>query len=209
MMKLVLTVLLVLAILLSNEYWWRHRHPHGELSRKMVHIVVGSFVAFWPFYLSWSQIELLSIAFFIVVFISKYFNLFHAIHSVQRPTIGELFFALAVGSVALITHDKWIFMIALLQMSLADGLAAVFGTRYAKRAKYSILGHTKSFVGSLTFLVVSLILMLVYSVFAPGVEFTYILVLVALLTTVVENFSIYGLDNFLVPVITAIALKLA
>jgi dolichol kinase len=64
-------------------------------------------------------------------------------------------------------------------------------------------------VGSLTFLVVSLILMLVYSVFAPGVEFTYILVLVALLTTVVENFSIYGLDNFLVPVITAIALKLA
>jgi phytol kinase len=174
----------------------------------MVHIVVGSYVAIWPFYLTWTQIELLSIAFFVVVVVSKYFNLFQAIHSVQRPTMGELFFALAVGSVALITHDKWIFMIALLQMSLADGLAAVIGTRYAKRAKYSIMGHTKSFVGSLTFLIVSLILMTVYSVFAPGVEFSYLFILVAITTTLVENVSIYGLDNFLVPIVTAIALKL-
>ena len=207
-MYLVLTVLVVLAILLGNELWWRQRHPHGELSRKMVHIVVGSYVAIWPFYLTWTQIELLSIAFFVVVLISKYFNLFHAIHSVQRPTIGELFFALAVGSVALVTHDKWIFMIALLQMSLADGLAAVIGTRYAKRSKYSIMGHTKSFVGSLTFLVISLILMAIYIVFAPGVEFSYLFILVAIITTLVENISIYGLDNFLVPIVTAIALKL-
>jgi len=200
--------LIVLAILLVNELWWRHRHPHGELSRKMVHIVVGSYVAIWPFYLTWTQIELLSVAFFVSVAISKYLNIFHAIHSVQRPTVGELFFALAVGSVAIVTHDKWIFMIALLQMSLADGLAAVIGTRYAKKAKYSIMGHTKSLIGSITFLIVSLILMAVYSAFAPGVEFSYLFILVAVLTTIVENFSIYGLDNFLVPVITAIALKL-
>ena len=207
-MYLALTVFLVLAVLVLNELWWRQHNPRGELSRKMVHIIVGSFVAFWPFYLSWEAIEFLSLAFLVVVIISKYLNVFHAIHSVQRPTWGELFFALAVGGVALITHDKWIFMVAILQMSLADGLAAVIGTRYAKRAKYSIFGHTKSFIGSLTFLLVSLVLMLVYSVLAPNTEFTYVLVLIALGTTLVENFSVYGLDNFLVPIATAVALKM-
>jgi len=206
-MSLFITIFIVLAILLLNELWWRSSKAHGEVGRKVVHITVGSYVAFWPFYLSWSDIELISIAFFIVVFISKNLNVFQAIHSVQRPTWGELCFALAVGGVALVTHNKWIYMTALLQMSLADGLAAILGARYGNRVKYSIFGHTKSLVGSLTFLIVSVVLLSIYWLFAPNIEFSYSFIFIALAATFMENFSVYGLDNLFVPLLTAIGLK--
>jgi dolichol kinase len=48
-------------------------------------------------------------------------------------------------------------------MSLADGLAAVIGTRYGNRQKYLVLGYTKSVLGTLTFFVVSLGILFGYS----------------------------------------------
>ncbi len=138
-MELLITVCIVGALLLVNELWVRRISKPTELSRKFIHITVGSFVAFWPFFLSWEQIVLLSIAFVLVVGVSKYFNIFSAIHSVQRPTYGELFFALAVGVIAMVTQSKGVYAAALLQMSLADGLAAVLGMRYGYNNQYKIL----------------------------------------------------------------------
>jgi len=206
MLALLLTVLAVLALLLINELWWRSRDVHTEFGRKFIHVTVGGFVAFWPFFLSWRQIELLSLAFLVVVIASKYLRLFQAIHSVQRPTLGELFFAVAVGSVALVTHDKWIYAAALMQMAFADGLAAIIGVQYGNRLKYLIFKHPKSAVGTLTFFVVSLAVMLAYGHYS-GVSVTigYAL-LVSALATALENVAVFGLDNLLVPLLVAFML---
>ena len=69
-MALILTVLAVFALLMGSEFWWRTHDSHDEFSRKFVHITVGSFVAFWPFYLSWGQIMFLSLAFLVVISIT-------------------------------------------------------------------------------------------------------------------------------------------
>lgn len=206
-MKIIITIALIALVLIFNEIWWRRKNIHSELSRKFVHITVGSFVAFWPFFLSFRQIELLSLAFLVVVLISKYLNIFSAIHSVQRPTWGEIYFALAVGGVAFIATNKWIFMAALLQMSLADGFAALVGTKYAKRGKYSVFGHTKSVIGSFAFFVTSLAILLAYTLFAPNVEFEISYLILSAGLMVLENISFYGLDNLVVPVVTAVVLR--
>lgn len=206
-MKLAITVLIVLIILLINEYLWRKKKIHGELGRKSVHILVGSFVAFWPFFLSWGNIELLSLGFFLVVFISKQNNFFEAIHSVQRSTWGELFFALSVGLIAFITMNKWIYMAAILQMSLADGLAAIVGTNYKFGLKYQVFGHTKSILGSLTFFIVSLLILFIYAHLAPYQSFKLIYILYAFIATLFENIAVAGLDNLIVPVFMALILK--
>jgi phytol kinase len=206
MLSLFLTALAVFILLMAGELWWRRNEVHGEFSRKFVHVSVGSFVAFWPFFLSWRQIELLSIAFVIVVALSKQLRVFQAIHSVQRPTWGELFFAVAVGVVALITHDKWIYAAALLQMSLADGLAAVIGVRYGNRLKYLVFGHTKSVTGTLTFFAVSLAILLGVGHWGNmGVGLSYALI-VAAVASVLENLAAYGSDNLLVPLLVALML---
>lgn len=206
-MLLLLTILAVLLILVISEILWRAEPVHDEFSRKFVHITVGSFVAFWPFYLSWNDIRVLSLAFLVGVVISKALNIFKAIHSVQRPTWGEIFFAIVVGGMTFVTHNKWIYMAALLQMSLADGLAAVIGTRYGKKRQYRAFGHTKSVIGTATFFIVSVLILLGYAFVAPGVGFSAVLFLIAALAATMENFGVYGLDNIFVPLLIALGLR--
>jgi phytol kinase len=205
-MWLVITILAVFLVLVGNEIWWRRQKPHDEFSRKFVHITVGSFVAFWPFFLTWTQIEILSVAFLIVIGLSRWLGVFQAIHSVQRPTWGEVFFALAVGLLALITHDKWIYAVSLLQMSVADGMAAVVGTRFSGQHKYAVLGHAKSVIGTLTFFAVSLVVLLVLNQYLPHQLSLMEIMSLSALASLIENIGIMGLDNLLVPCLVALVL---
>ena len=207
MIQFAATVLAIFTLLMGSELWWRRHNMHEEFSRKFLHITIGTFVAFWPFFLSWGQIELLSIAFLLVAGVSKYLNLFQAIRSVQRPTWGELFFALAVGAIALVTHDKWIYLAAILQMSLADGFAAVVGVHYGRSNRYRVLGHDKSVAGTLTFLLISLVILVGYGWLAPGVGFSAGFIGITVLATLGENIGVRGVDNLLVPLVVALLLK--
>jgi phytol kinase len=197
-MWLILTIILVFLVLVLNEIIWRKRRTHSEFSRKFVHVTVGCFVAFWPFFLS--------LAFLLVVLASKFLHLFNAIHSVQRPTWGEVCFALSVGFVAVATHSKWIYMASLLQMGLADGMAAIVGVQFGKSNNYSFFGHTKSVLGTSTFFVCSLIILMVYTHFSGNHLSVLLITGLALLASLLENASVQGLDNLTVPLMTAVLL---
>ena len=201
------TVALVFLLLMGSELWWRKRRPDSELSRKFVHLTVGSFVAFWPFFLSWNEIRILSAAFIVVVLLSKWLNIFQAIHSVQRPTWGEIYFALVVGLLTFVTHSKSIYAAALLQMSLADGMAAIVGVEYGiKRGKeYLVFGHPKTLIGTLTFLLISWAILFGYSADVSRLSLVYVASFGAG-AAIIENLAVAGLDNLLVPLVIAAAL---
>lgn len=205
-MALGLTILFVFMILVVSELLWRWRSIDAEYLRKFVHISVGSFVAFWPLFLSWNMIIALSAAFVIVVIVSKYWNIFGAIHSVQRSTWGELLFAVAVGAVAYVTRDGWIYCAALLHMSVADGMAAVIGIRFGKPSQYLLFGYTKSIAGTLTFFIFSMAILIGYSTFSSA-GFSLWFIVVALIATLLENIAVRGLDNLLVPILVALVLS--
>ncbi len=206
MINVVITIAVILVLLLINEFRWRRRDIHTEVGRKFIHITVGSFVAFWPFFLTWHQIQALSVTFLVVVIASKSLKLFQAIHSVQRPTLGELFFALAVGTIAIVTHDKWIYAAALMQMALADGLAAILGVQFGNGLKYLIFKYPKSAVGTLTFFIVSFVILLGYNQLASQDLSLSFIAGVSLVATIVENLAVWGLDNLLVPLVVALLL---
>lgn len=205
-MAFALTILVVFVLLTLNELWWRRHTVHSELSRKFIHVSVGSFVAFWPYFLGWGEIRLLSLAFLGVVVLSKYLHVFQAIHSVQRPTWGEIFFAVAVGAITFITHDKAIYAAALLQMSLADGMAAVIGTRYGNRQKYLVFSYTKSVLGTLTFFVISFLILIGFSHYAHTYVALAWIAGISAAASAIENLAIRGLDNLLVPLAVALLL---
>jgi phytol kinase len=206
MMILLLTSLAVFVILLLNEWWWRGR-THGEISRKFVHITVGTFVAMWPLYLTWDQIRLLGVLFVVVVLISQRLNVFKAIHSVQRPTLGEICFGASVGILTFLTHSPAIYAVALLHMSLADGLAAIVGVKYGNGSAFTFLGAKKSLPGSLTFLVVSLALLACYGM-VRGIGFPLYFVPLSLGMTALEVIAIRGLDNVAIQLVLAAVLHL-
>jgi phytol kinase len=207
MVKLFLVAAIVLILLLAAEYLWRVKKLRSELTRKFVHITVGSFAAFWPWIISRSQIEIMALAFLVVIIVSRLFTIFSSIHLIGRKTIGEIFFALSIGSVALITANRYIFMAALLQLSIADGMAAIIGTKYGNRHRYAIFGQRKSLVGSLTFLVCSIAILAIYFSVSHATDVWPTLIWLPLVATLLENIGVQGSDNVLVPLTVAIVLR--
>jgi len=211
-MLIVLSLAIIFIILVASEYLWRTNKIEPETARKIIHIFVGSFIAFWPLYMSWRQIQVLSAVLFIGVLISYELGMFGAIHHVKRRTSGELWYPVGIGLSALLTTQPWIFCIAILHLSLADGLAAVVGTRWGLRGKKYYIGtHTRSILGSFTFLVVSsglcLFAYLALSSELPGTSLA-VFAIIPFLATAVESISRHGLDNVFIPLSVIFALGL-
>ena len=199
-------VAIVFLILVFAEYLSRYKGVHSELTRKIVHVLVGVFVAFWPFFLSWRQIQILSVLFLIVVLISIKLSIFTSIHAVSRNKMGEVLFAVIIGVLAVLSTNQWVFAAAMLHLSLADGLAAVVGLAYGEGNSYRIMGRTKSLAGSLAFFFTSLAIMIWYLSFS-GAEPSAVTVLwLPVTATIAENLSGEGTDNLVIPLLVALVL---
>jgi phytol kinase len=194
----------VAAILLASEFLWRTRiFKKAETPRKLVHILTGVYMAFWPLIMSFRWIQILSILLFVVVFFSKKIHLFRSIHSVHRPTYGELLFPLGVLVAASFSQSGWVYMAAVLHLSLADGIAALVGVRHLKRFSYKVLGQPKTVIGTAAFYVTSVFIIGATMLLDPaayGGNTQLVILLLPLGTTLVENFAVFGTDNLFVPI---------
>lgn len=212
MIKVAASLFVIFLVLVVAEYGWRQKYLRGERARKVIHISVGTFVAFWPWLMSWRQIQLISLAFLVIVVISRRYRIFQAIFSVDRRTYGEELFAVAVGLCALLTTNKAFFAIAILHMALADGLAAVVGQRIHKKWRFMVFGQAKTLLGSLAFWIISLWVIGIGLMFTGGqVPYDhYIIAIIAIppLATAVEVLCPWGLDNLFIPVFVLSALQL-
>lgn len=209
MHTIVLAVLPVFILLIFTESLWRSNKLRGESARKFIHILVGSYVAFWPFYISFETIQLISALFLIVVGISLKFKIFKSIHGVARKTWGEVLFAVCIGLLAVLTDNPWVFMACILHMSVADGFAALAGKRWGKGNRYHIGRHEKSVIGTTIFWLCSLS---ITGLAVTNIEYlqAHTLMMIALLpiaTSFTENFGVGGTDNILVPILVFLALS--
>ncbi len=206
------SVLIVFIILLVSEVLWKLGRLKGELARKFIHIFVGVFVAFWPFYMEFKWIRLISLAFLGVIYISRELKLFHAIEDVKRKTWGDMFFAIGIGLCAVLAPTPWIFTAAILHLSLADGLAAIVGERFGAQNRYKIFGQVKSVAGTLSYWLISLGIM-TFTVGAGLIGFNQMVWLLILglpvSAALLENVSPRGTDNIIVPLFVTITLSSA
>ncbi len=202
-----ISVVVISILLVVNELLWRNFKYREEYHRKIIHILVGVFVAFWPLYLSWNDIRVISIFFIIGVLVSKKIQVFGSLHSVDRTTFGMVFFALIIGLLTFMTNNDWLYAVAIMQMAIADGLAALIGTRFGANSSYRVFGVTKSLVGNLTCFASSMAIIFIGSAIGGVYIAWYIAVVTALVITITEGLAIFGLDNLLLPVITILLLR--
>ncbi|MGH9856667.1 MAG: hypothetical protein ACRD4B_02370 [Acidobacteriota bacterium] len=193
----------IFLVLVITEVLWRTNViKKPEYSRKIIHILSGTFIAFWPFFMTFREIQLLSLLLLAVIVVSKSLRFFMSIHGVGRQTMGEIFFPLGVLVAASFASSNWIYAAAILHLSLADGLAAAVGIRHTKRFGYKVIGQMKTLIGTAVFFVVSLLVVAWAMVMDPtswGYNVPTILLLLPLSVTVVENFAPYGTDNLFIP----------
>lgn len=209
-MEMIVAATGVFGLLVASEVLWRAKILRDEVARKFVHISVGTFVAFWPYFMSWRQIELMCLAFLAAILVSRYLHIFHAIHGVSRRTRGEIFFPVGIGLSALLMPVPIVFTAAILHLSLADGLAAVMGKQYGLLHQYKVRKYTKTLAGTATFYLVSTIIV-VTTVALSGTPITWpivpLLVWLPLAATVIENLAVAGTDNIFVPLLVIIVLQ--
>lgn len=209
MLYVIVALSAIFCLLILAELLWRTKRLEVEISRKIVHIGTGIIVASWPYYLDWTTIQLLSLALLAVVIVSYKLRIFQSIHAIERLTIGEVLYPVGIGICALLSPAPWVFTVAVLHLTLADGLAAIIGLKYGKKNRYMLISHGKSLAGSGTFFLVSFLLLTVSSfvIDEHALPHMYgLFLLSAFILTLVENISWYGLDDVTVPIAVIVIL---
>ncbi|VXD10365.1 Phosphatidate cytidylyltransferase [Planktothrix serta PCC 8927] len=179
-----------------------------EISRKIVHIGTGNVIllAWWLNIPAWVGITA-SVISGIIAIISYQTPILPSINSVGRKSLGTFFYAVSIGILI-----GWFWTIqqpqyaalGILVMTWGDGLAAVIGQQWGQH-KYRVFGSQKSWEGSLTMLLVSLIISSAILLTVQGNhQLTWIVsIAVAIVATGLETFSKYGIDNLTVPLSSA------
>jgi phytol kinase len=201
----------IFVILVVTEVLWRTKViKKSEYSRKIIHILSGSFIAFWPFFMSFREVQILSLLLLLVVSVSKSSRFFMSIHGVGRQTYGEIFFPIGIFLAASLTNSIWIYTAAILHLSLADGFAAAVGVHHSKRFGYRVVGQTKTVIGTAVFFILSLFIIATAMVVDPafyGSNALLLLMFLPLSVTLLENFAPFGMDNLLIPAFVVGALE--
>ena len=213
MVSIFLCLLGVMFILIAGNILFERNLIKGEYSRKFVHILVGSFVAFWPWLMSWRTIQVIGLLMLAVVYMNHSRKFFTFSKGIHRKTYGDYFYAITISLCALLTTNKVFFALAILHLALADGLAAIIGTEFGKMWRYKLFGQTKTILGSMAFWFTSLYILGLGVLFTnSNISFNSYALLILLLPpvlTAIENFAVLGLDNIIVPLVVLLALSLA
>ena len=208
---LLLAAIVVFVLLL--EWWTRRAQPRPEVSRKILHIgglipclfVPVAIKSIWVA-LTFSLLVTAGLAF------NEPLKTLQSVSRGQRATYGTAHYPLSVFLVLLFAGGRTVMYVsALLALCLADALAGLVGTTFA-RVRYDVEDQWKSLEGSLTFLVVTfaaVLLPLLIMTSLPWPNCLLVALLTALLVTAFEAVSVKGIDNLLVPVGVCIILDLS
>lgn len=183
----IILILLPIVAITVIEYVGRKFTISPDITRKLVHIMLGLVAALGfiegPIWLYALTVAIL--AFVIAISFRK--KLLSSIHNVERQTYGELL--LPIGMLApllLVSHSPHIYITSILVMTLADSGAGISG--------YLLRKKKKTIIGSLVFFAIASTIVCLYT------DSPLLLTIgVALGATIVERFSPYGSDNLTVP----------
>ncbi len=149
-------------------------------------------------------------------------NLLPSIHHSSRKSWGIFFFPLAytIGIIICPPADYWIFCISFVILAISDSLAAITGELFAERY-FRLTSDKKSFLGSIVFFLVTLIILLFFlshesiipfdkswPKFELNLTFLAGIICLSIFLTLIEAISSKGFDNFLIPFFTFLLITL-
>ena len=215
---LIVSYAYVFAVIALGEFLHRALGRPVEVTRKFIHIGVGMWAVGTALLFETWYYALIPPATFVAINAFSYWRgSFKAMESEERGNLGTIYFPLAFG--ALIYYFRWypVLMVAsMMPLTWGDAMAAIVGRRYG-HYRYTIGGQSRSVEGALamlfwSWLTTSLALFVMpYLVGAPAIHWLLALMYggaVALVCTLVEALTPWGLDNLTVPAAAALVLHL-
>ncbi len=214
LLALILSYVYVFGIIGLGELLRRARGYSTDFTRKFIHIGVGmwAYGTVWLFAdRAWAVIPPLS--FVVINAISYRQQTFKAMETGERGQLGTIYFPLSFAAVIwLLWEQPHLLVASLMPMTWGDALAAVVGQRRGRRV-YTVLGRRRTLEGSLTMFLASLVATflplwgLPASTLSAGTALGAAAV-TALVATITEALSPWGVDNLTVPALSVLVLNL-
>ena len=189
-----------------------------ELSRKYIHIMLGNWWIIAMLFFNNVWFAIIGPAVFVIVnYISYKKDLIKVMERDKQDGFGTVYYALSLLILSIVAFgilkNPAIGLVPTLVMAYGDGLAAIIGKK-TKSKKYKLSDTKKSFAGSLTMFIISLILIGGYLVFTyndifwASTHWPLITIMMAFCVTAIEAVSGKGIDNISVPISTLLLLTL-
>ena len=141
-----------------------------------------------------------------MVLINYNYKLVPTIEDVERKSYGTIFYCLSLFILICLfwNKDPYALIAGFFIMTFGDGLAGLIGRRFNSKS-WIIFKQKKSLFGTVTMFLTSLIVVCSIG-YAQQNSFSFNLnyFVIGILATFLEQFSIFGIDNFIVPILSGL-----
>ncbi len=204
MLKFVLILIYIIIIFLISVIYQKINQNNKEVLRKIIHIGIGPLIPIAKVL----DVEKTSALYFtgvisLLTFINYQFKLLPTIEDVDRKSYGTIFYCLSLLILINLFWDKdpTSLFAGFFIMTFGDGFAGLIGKK-VKSKSWLFLNQKKSLIGTLTMFLTSLIVVFGLSYFHKY-TFNINFFTIAIISTVLEQLSIFGIDNLIVPISAA------
>ena len=205
MIKFTVILLYLFSIFLISIVFKKYNENSREIVRKIIHIGIGPLIPIAQFLkINQNSALIFTGIVSLMVFINYNYKLFPTIEDVERKSYGTLFYCLSLFILIYLFWDKdpYALITGFFIMTFGDGLAGLIGKSFNSKS-WIIFKQNKSLFGTLTMFLTSLIV--VFSIgYAQQNSFNLNYFAIAFLATFLEQFSFLGIDNFIVPISSAL-----
>jgi phytol kinase len=192
----------------------RHSVVSAEVARKIVHVGMGLVCLPFPWLFADARpVVLLAAIAVIALGAVRSVPVFRAhvgcaLHDVARRTYGEIaYVAGIVGAFVIAAGNMVVYVVPVLVLTLADPAAALIGER-CTRHRFATREGSKSIAGSLTFFGIAALSTTIAFVVAGQARDIGAGVIASALLMLIEASAGAGLDNFAIPVVGGVLMRL-
>ena len=205
MIKFAVIFLYLFLIFSVSVVFKKFNDDSKEIVRKIIHIGIGPLIPIAQFL----KIDQNSALIFtgivsLIVLINYTYKLFPTIEDVERKSYGTIFYCASLFILIWLFWDKdpYALIAGFFIMTFGDGLAGLIGKSFNSR-NWIVFQQKKSLFGTLTMFLTSLIIVCLLG-YSQQNSFNFNYFAIAFLATVLEQLSVLGIDNFLVPISSAL-----
>ena len=205
MIKFPLIILYLFSIFLISIIFKKYNEDSSEIVRKIIHIGIGPLIPIAQFLKINQNSALIFTGFVSLIVLTNYtYKLFPTIEDVERKSYGTILYCLSLFILIWLFWDKdpYALISGFFIMTFGDGLAGLIGKNFHSKS-WILFNQKKSLFGTMTMFLTSLIVVcsIGYSQ-QNSLNLNYFTI--AFIATLLEQFSILGIDNFIVPISSAL-----
>ena len=204
MIKFAIILLYLFSIFFISIVFQKFNKNSKEIIRKIIHIGIGPLIPIAQLL----KIDQNSALIFtgiisIMVLINYVYKIFPTIEDVERKSFGTLFYCISLFILISLfwNKDPYALIAGFFIMTFGDGLAGLIGKSFNSK-NWIFFKQTKSVFGTLTMFFTSFIVICSVG-YAQQNNFNFSYITIAFISTLLEQFSIFGIDNFIVPISAA------